>query len=85
MRLLSKAHGDQQTLSHSGRLWQTTHQLRELAEAMRADGFREEADSLETTVRDLHWTYESLINKELVGEWPNGPRRPTRAPLSVVR
>lgn len=85
MRLLSTAHGDQQTLSHSGTLWRTTNQLKELAEEMRADGFREEADSLETTVRDLHWTYESLINKELVAEWPNGPRRPLRAPLSVAR
>ena len=85
MRLLSTAHRDQQTLSHSRTLWQTTSQLRELAEGMREDGFREEADSLETTIRDLHWAYESLINKELVAEWPNGPRRSLRTPLSVVR
>ena len=85
MRLLSTAHRDQQTLGHSRSLWETTSQLRELADGMRADGFREEADSLETTLRDLHWTYESLINKELVAEWPNGPRRPLSAPLSVVR
>lgn len=82
MRLLSTPNRDQNTLSHSRSLWQTTSQLRDLAAGMRADGFREEADSLETTIRDLHWAYESLINKELIAEWPNGPRR---APLSVVR
>jgi hypothetical protein len=85
MRLLSTAHRDKQTLSHSRTLWQTISQLKELAEGMRLDGLHEEAESLETTIRDVHWTYESLINKELVAEWPNGPRRPLGAPLSVVR
>jgi len=85
MRLLSTTFKDHRSLRRSRTLWETTSQLRELAEGMRADGFREEADGLETTIRDLHWQYEYLINKELVAEWPNGPRRPLVAPLSVVR
>jgi hypothetical protein len=82
MRLISAA---QQPLHRSKWLWETTSQLKELAEALRSDSFREEADSLETTIRDLDWQYEALISKELVAEWPNGSRRPFRAPLSAVR
>jgi hypothetical protein len=85
MRLLSTAHRDQQILHRSRTLWEVTSTLRELAQGMRADGLREEADGLETTIRDLHWQYEALINKELLAEWPSGPRRPMRAQLRAVR
>ena len=85
MRLLSTAHRDQQVLRRSTTLWETTSQLRELAEGMKADGLLEEADSLETTIHDLDWQYEALINKELLAEWPNGQRRPLRAQLRAVR
>ena len=85
MRLLSTAHRDQRILRRSRTLWEVTSGLRELAQGMRADGLREEADGLETTIRDLHWQYEALINKELLAEWPSGPRRPMRAQLRAVR
>jgi hypothetical protein len=85
MRLLSTAHRDQRILHRSRTLWEVTSTLRELAQGMRADGLREEADGLETTIRDLHWQYEALINKELLAEWPSGPRRPMRAQLRAVR
>lgn len=85
MRLLPTAHRDKQVLHRSRTLWEMTSQLKELAEGMRADGLREEADSLETTIRDLGWQYEALINKELLAEWPNGPRRPLRSQLRAVR
>ena len=85
MRLLSTAHRDQQILHRSRTLWGATSSLRELAQGMRADGLSEEADGLETTIRDLHWQYEALINKELLAEWPSGPRRPLRAQLRAVR
>jgi len=75
MRLLSTAHRDQQVLHHSRALWEATNDLRELAHRMREDGFGDEAASLETSIRDLGWQYETLINKELLGEWPDGPRR----------
>lgn len=85
MRLLNTAHRDQQTFHRSTTLWELTSQLKELAEVMKADGLSEEADTLETTTRDLSWQYETLINKELAAEWPNSPLRAPRAPLQAVR
>ena len=85
MRLLPNAHREQQPLHRSSRLWGLATSLRELAQEMRADGLRDEADSLETTIRDLDWQYEVLIDKELLAEWPFGPRRASRTPLRAVR
>jgi hypothetical protein len=85
MRLLKTALRDQQSFHRSTKLWELTSQLRELSEVMRADGLNEEAETLETTIRDLSWQYEVLIDKELSAEWPNGPQRSFRAPLQAVR
>lgn len=85
MRLLKTAHANEMTFHRSTTLWEVTSQLRELAEGMKAEGLRDEADSLETTIRDLGWQYEALINKELAAEWPNGPRRVSLPPLQAVR
>lgn len=56
------------------------HELEELAKAMAADGFTEEAATLKTTIGDLRWQYEEVIDKEMTAQWPSGPRRPIRAP-----
>jgi hypothetical protein len=57
------------------------HELEELAEEMTFDGFTEEASTLKTTVADLRWQYEEVIDKEMTAQWPRGPRRPIRAPI----
>lgn len=85
MRLVSTAHRDQQVLHHSRALWEATNHLRELAHRLREDGLDDEANSLETSIRDLGWQYEALINKELLGEWPAGPRRAMAGQLRAVR
>ena len=85
MKLPQTAHRDRRLLQRSSRLWDLASGLRELAEEMKSDGLTEEADSLETTIRDLDWHYEALIDKELLAEWPSGPRRPVRTSLRAVR
>lgn len=74
-----------ETANPSTRLSQAISQLEGLTDRMRSDGLDEEAASLQTTIDDLHWQYEELIDKELTAEWPNGPRRPTRTPLQLIR
>jgi hypothetical protein len=66
---------------YSTALTEVIHELEEIAQEMASDGFREEAASLKTTVGDLHWQYEEVIDKELIAQWPTGPRRPLRAPI----
>lgn len=72
-----------ETPSHSAHLSQAISALEDLVEEMRSHALDREAASLETTIRDLHWQYEDLIDTELTAEWPNGPRRPLRAPLQL--
>jgi hypothetical protein len=85
MRFAMRTRQNRTALQHSTALSQAISRLRELADEMRSDGLDEEAASLETTIRDLHWQYEDLIDQELAAEWPNGPRRPVRAPLIPIR
>lgn len=69
---------------HSAALFEATHQLGDIVEALIADGFDEEAASLETVIRDLDWQYEEILDKELAAQWPHGPRRPLRASTRPV-
>ncbi len=69
----------QTPMLHSARLAQAIRHLDEIADNMADGGFEEETRSLRTTIGDLQWQYEELIDKELVAQWPNGPRRPLRA------
>lgn len=59
------------------------HELEEIAEVMASDGFTEEATALKTTIGDLRWQYEEVIDKELAAQWPSGPRRPIRTHRKV--
>jgi hypothetical protein len=65
----------QTPLDRSGRLWDITSQMRELARDLRAEGFVEEAGSLDTTIRDLDWQSDALFGvKEQLTAFPS-PRR----------
>jgi hypothetical protein len=66
---------------YSTALTEIIHELEEIAREMVSDGFKDEAATLKTTVDDLHWQYEEVIDKELTAQWPTGPRRPLRAPI----
>jgi len=66
---------------YSTALTEVIHELEEIAREMASDGFEEEAATIKTTVGDLQWQYEEVIDKELAAQWPRGPRRPLRAPI----
>ena len=66
---------------YSSALTEVIHQLEEIVVEMVSDGFETEADTLKTTIGDLQWQYEEVIDKELTGQWPNGPRRAVRSPV----
>jgi len=66
---------------YSTALTEVIHELEEIATEMATDGFEDEADTLKTTVGDLQWQYEEVIDKELTAQWPAGPRRPLRGPV----
>jgi hypothetical protein len=68
--------------SHSAALSGVIRILNGVLNEMIADGFEEEATSLTTTIDDLHWQYEELIEKELLRLWPAIPRRAARAPAN---
>lgn len=68
---------------YSTALTEVIHELEEIAKEMASDGFADEADTLKTTVGDLHWQYEGVIDKELTAQWPTGPRRPLRGPINT--
>jgi hypothetical protein len=67
------------SFSHSSALTEVIHTLEDIVEEFKADGFEIEAASLKTTIDDLQWQYEDVIDKELQAQWPKGPRRPARA------
>lgn len=65
---------------HSTALTGVIHDLEAMAKEMASDGFTEEAATLKTTIADLRWQYEEVIDKEMTAQWPSAPRRPIRAP-----
>lgn len=69
---------------YSTALTELIHQLEGLADEMVSDGFDPEAATLRTTISDLQWQYEEVINRELAGQWPNGPRRPIVTPVRLI-
>jgi len=68
---------------YSTALTEVIDELEEIAREMASDGFKDEAATLKTTVDDLHWQYEEVIDKELTAQWPSGLRRPLRAPIAA--
>ncbi len=73
------ARADDTAFPHSTALSGVIRQLRATARVMGEAGLEQEAGTLETTINDLEWQYEDLIEKELMGQWPNGSLRPARA------
>ena len=76
--------GRQETLRRTKLLRDTADQLRQVADDMRRNDLDAEADTLTTTIRDLAWQCEMLLNKEFAASPADGRRRSLRAQLRAT-